>query len=404
MRSSISSSDAATAVIDPVALALVADGLRGRERPGFVRLTASDRPGVAQPVPVRDIPPQPWARIVVGMLVMTAFLLGGWEMAWRAYGVAPSYRNSNGEWAEQRRRIDEGDGGRTVLIGASRMLFDVQLPVWEGITGKRPIQLAIEGTSPVPMLEDLAADPNFTGHLLVGVAPQQFFGAFTYRADVLPYFHKQGPSQRSGNWLSKQLLEPFFAFYDPDFALATVVKRQPWPARPGLRQRTDVRKLRVSDADRSTRMWDKVAVDPAYRMLSRSVWAQSFNAPPPGMETPPKATALIDAQIGKTVAAMGKLRARGVEVVFVRMPSSGAFHDYEQKYLPRADTWDLLLRRTGAPGIHFEDYPQLQGFEQPEWSHLAPSAVDGFTAALVPLVEAEFRKLETPVASRDAHR
>jgi len=28
-----------------------------------VRLTASDRPGVAQPVPVRDIPAQPWRAI-----------------------------------------------------------------------------------------------------------------------------------------------------------------------------------------------------------------------------------------------------------------------------------------------------------------------------------------------------
>ena len=35
-------------------------------RPGFVRLTAADRPGVAQPVPERDIPAQPWGRIWIG--------------------------------------------------------------------------------------------------------------------------------------------------------------------------------------------------------------------------------------------------------------------------------------------------------------------------------------------------
>ncbi len=29
-------------------------------RVDFVRMTASDRPGVAQPVPARDIPPRPW--------------------------------------------------------------------------------------------------------------------------------------------------------------------------------------------------------------------------------------------------------------------------------------------------------------------------------------------------------
>ena len=80
-------------------------------------------------------------------------------------GAVPGYHNSNAEWAQQRRRIDAGEGDKTVLVGSSRILFDVQLPVWERVTGERPIQLAIEGTSPVPVLEDLADDPNFTGRL-----------------------------------------------------------------------------------------------------------------------------------------------------------------------------------------------------------------------------------------------
>ena len=45
------------------------------ERPGFVRLTAADRPGVAQPVPERDIPPQPWGRILLGALVLFLLLM-----------------------------------------------------------------------------------------------------------------------------------------------------------------------------------------------------------------------------------------------------------------------------------------------------------------------------------------
>ena len=364
-------------------------------RPGCVRLTASDRPGVAQPVPVRDIPPQPWARIVVGMLVMTALLLGGWEMAWRAYGVAPGYRNSNGEWAQQRRRIDQGEGGKTVLIGASRVLFDVQLPVWERIAGERPIQLALEGTSPLPMLEDLAADPNFTGHLLVGIAPDIFFSGFAYRGEVLPYFHKQGPSQRSGNLLSRWLLEPWFAFYDPDFALATVVRRLAWPSRAGAHARTDVRKLLTQEADRNSHMWRKLEIDPEYRALARSIWAQDFDGPLPGMDSPQGAKKLIDEQIDKAANAIATLRARGVKVLFLRPPSAGKYYAFEQKYLPRADTWELLLKRTGVAGVHFEDYPELQGYDSPEWSHLSASEAERFTAALVPIIERDFWRRET---------
>ena len=83
--------------------------LRESERPGFVRLTAADRPGVAQPVPERDIPLQPWGRIALGAVLLLLVLLAGWESYWRAFGAQPSYRNSDGEWALQRRRIDYGE-------------------------------------------------------------------------------------------------------------------------------------------------------------------------------------------------------------------------------------------------------------------------------------------------------
>lgn len=367
------------------------------ERPGFVRLTASDRPGVAQPVPERDIPMQPWGRVFVVALVLFLLLMAGWEAYWRNFGVQPGYRNSNGQWAQQRRRIDNGEGGKTVLLGASRVLFDVQLPVWEQITGERPIQLAMEGTSPVPMLEDLAADPDFTGRLLVGVAPDIFFSGFAYRGEVVPYYHKQGPSQRSGNWLSMLLLEPYFAFYDHDFALDVVVQRQDWPQRPGRPTSMRVRKLSMAEADRNTHMWSKVANDPDYRDLCRAIWAQDFAGPLPGMEKPADKRKLIDGEIAKAVAAIRTLRSRGVQVVFVRPPSSGEYYAFEQKYLPRAETWDLLLQRTGAPGVHFEDHPQLQGYHMPEWSHMSASEANRYTAELAPLVEAEFNRLERPV-------
>jgi hypothetical protein len=383
MRSSISSSDrggSASAPGEQVAF----------DRPGFARLTASDRPGVAQPVPERDIPARPWQPIFIGMLLIVVVLMAGWEMVWRAYGVTPGYRNSNGEWAAQRRRIDQGEGGKTVLIGSSRTLFDVQLPVWERITGERPIQLAIEGTSPLPMLEDLAADADFTGRLMVGIAPQQFFGAFAYRADVLPYYRKQSPSQRSGNWLSMHFLEPYFAFYDPDFALATLVRRQPWPARSGVHQRVDVRKLSVQEADRNSHLWSKLENDAEYREMARSRWAQMFGEPLPGMETPEKKQRVIDEQIARAAAAVATLRKRGVPVLFLRAPSGGPYLEYEQRMLPRTATWDVLLQRTGAAGIHFQDYPELQGYDLPEWSHLSAADANRFTAALVPIIQRDF--------------
>lgn len=367
----------------------VEDQARYLSRGDYARVTAADRPGVAQPVPVRDVPNQPWGRILLGALILFALLLGAWEAYWRAFGVTPATRNSDGLWATQRRRIDNGEGNATVLVGSSRMYFDLQLDVWERLDGKRPIQLAFEGTSPVTFLENLAADPNFTGRLLIGVAPELFFSGFAYRGGALKYYEKESPSQRVGQWLSMHLIEPYFAFYDADFALATVLKRQDWPARAGKREHLDVRKLSISEPDRNTHLWDKVADDPDYKALARKIWLQDFA---PSDDDPPadKMQKTMQEQIDRAVAAVIKLRERGVKVLFVRPPSAGPYLDFDNKLFPRAQSWDVLLAKSGAQGIHFEDYPELQGYELPEWSHIKHTDAKRFTEALYKIITRDF--------------
>ena len=273
------------------------------------RETASDRPGVAQPVPKRPVPVQPWGAIFLGMLVMLSVLLGAWEWYWRDFGVTPGIRNTHGLWAIQRRRIDHGEGAATVLLGASRVYFDLQLPVWEKLAGKRPIQLAYEGTTPLGYLEDLAADANFTGRALVGVAPDVFFSGYAYRGGADKYTRNESPSQRVGQWLSMNFVEPYLAFYDPDYALATVLQRQPWPDRPGKHASIDVRKLSVTDAGRNTHMWSKVVDDADYRALARKIWEQDFE-PGPDDPTPEKLKQMATEQIQRGESRQDAARAR----------------------------------------------------------------------------------------------
>jgi hypothetical protein len=362
----------------------------------YARETASDRPGVAQPVPKRPVPAQPWNRILVVALVLFVALVGGWEWYWRDFGATPGTRNSDGLWAIQRRRIDNGEGDATVIVASSRLFFDLQLDVWEKLDGKRPIQLAWEGTTPVPFLEDLAADPKFTGRLLVGVAPELFFSGFAYRGKALKYTRDESPSQRVGQWLSMHFVEPYLAFDEFDYALAAVLKRQPWPERPGKPNHIDVRKLAVTDPDRNTHMWGKVETDRDYQALTRRIWMQDFVDD----DLPPQAEMDKgrDAQIDKAVKAIATLRARGVKVLFVREPSTGPYLDYDNRLFPRATSWDVLIAKSGVPGIHFEDYAELQGLDQPEWSHLSYADAKKFTAALHAIVVRDFWKPEANAA------
>ena len=385
MPSSTSSSDSALALT------------RGYARQGtpdrYARQTAADRPGIAQPVPVRPVPEQPWGRILAGAVLLAALLLGCWEAYWRHYGVHPAIANTEGLWAIQRRRLDHGEGDATVLLGASRMYFDMQLPVWERLDGRRPIQLSFEGTSPLTALEDLAADPNFTGRILLSVEPDLIFSGFGLHNGAPRYAKKQSPSQLIGQWLSMRFIEPYLAFDDPDFALQTVLARQPWPQRPGRVWRVRVRKLAEHEADRNTHLWSKVADDPQYRELARSIWRQDFE-PSPEDPSPKQAMKSEQEQIERAAKSVAKLEARGVKVLFVRMPSTGEYLAYEDREFPRARSWSALLAATGAPGIYFEDYPELrpdvQGYYLPEWSHMTRADGERFTAALYKIIARDF--------------
>ena len=350
--------------------------------------TSSFKPSDAAPTYQRELPllniGSAWA--IAAIVCLLGFL--AWEWKWRAFGVAPTYRNSDTAWAVQRRRISDGEGHKTVLIGSSRVLFDVQLPVWEQMFGERPIQLAFEGTSPIFALEDLAEDPKFTGRLLVGVSPPLFFSGFDLRAKGIANWARETPAQRVGHWLSMHLIEPFFAFYDDDYRLMTVLRRQEWwPPRSGVNVYTDVRRLSVMDKDRNTRLWDKLEHDPEYQALAKNIWRQIFR-PPPGM-TPEIGRQIAEEQLNRAVAAINKLKARGASIVFLRAPSTDEFLEAENKGFPRERTWNVLLERTGVPGVHFEDYPELQGLNLPEWSHMTGADAERFTERLCAILQRE---------------
>ncbi len=322
-------------------------------------------------------------------ILITIVLLIAWEAWVRSEGVTPAYRNSDSQWVEQRRRINNGAGDGWVFTGSSRVLFNMQLSVWERLDNRRPIQLALEGTAPVAVMESLADDDDFTGNLIVGVAPGLFFSGYEYRRPAIDRFEKESPTQWFGHKVSV-LVEPYLAFYNFDFAFPAILRRQPVPARDGVVFDLDVRKLSNMERDRNTRLWDKLDYDEEYRELARHIWAQNWmpfaELPPPVQE---KLLEARQKQLDRAIAATKKLQAKGVEVIFVQMPYEGHYAVSEIDIAPRELTWDVLLEQTGAPGLHFQDHEEMQGYWLPEWSHMTGDEADRFTEALYGLVQRE---------------
>jgi hypothetical protein len=328
----------------------------------------------------REIPDRPWGRIALMALVFTVVMIAGWEALWRHEQFqAGDVKDTYAGWAEQRRHA-EGDA--TVLIGTSRNLYDVDLDVWQKTTGVRPVQLSLAGTSPRFVLADLANDPNFHGLVISDMVTGLFYGDFAGRgAKALPYYQHETPSQRAGYFLAIPP-EYAFAYIDDQTRPKELWRRVILPTRPGQRPAfVDPYKIEVGQPDRNSEMWSRVVNDQAYRERAIRIWGELFK-PRPG--APPLDPPKVIAEVAANVA---KIRARGGNVVFVFHPQGG-FLAAGETHLPRAVFWDGLLARSGTVGVRYDDYPQLQGFRTPEFSHMHPRDAEVYTARLAPLVVA----------------
>jgi hypothetical protein len=326
-----------------------------------------------------------WLGLLVAIVGVMAF------EAWvRSLGVPPeAYLNSPGAWVDQRRRIDDGEGDAWVFIGSSRVKFNLQVPVWERLDGRAPLQLALEGTSPLRILQGLAEDEDFNGRVIVGVAPGLYFSGFEGQRRAIDRYEQESPSQWMGHRLSL-LIEPWLSFYDREFSLGRILGRQPLPLREGMEWDAQVRMLAHQDRVRNTRMWDRVETDADYRELARRIWAAGWK---PFAERDEDFRERMlkkrEEVIGQTVEAVAKLREKGAEAIFVMMPYEGHYATSEPDFAPRELTWDRMIEESGAIGLHFQDHEEMQGYYLPEWSHMTAAEADRFTEVFYGLVQRE---------------
>ena len=340
--------------------------------PAGLRLTASDRPGQAQPVPTRDVPSQPWGMIMLG--VVAGLLIGTVALEVNArenIGLhAGDIDNSEVSWTNEKLRAA---GAPAAIVGDSRILFDTDLNRFEALTGVRPIQLAIHGTSALTLLENMADDKDFKGVLIVGLADTMFFQPFDgYGGYVHKFKEYRSPYRIASNEID-HVLQRRLAFLDSNYRLSVVAHRLDPDFRPGVEgPMDDIWKLQEVGEHRQTWMWDRVEYDPAWRARTRWAW-KGFK------EKFPFTAELIAKGQGRAKAAVDKIRSRGGDVVFIRPPSAPELRVNEEAQVPKEKGWDVLLRNTHSIGIHIDELPAARGLTLPEWSHLSRRCATVFT-------------------------
>src|SRR4051812_10424308 len=303
----------------------------------------------------RPIPPAPWRGIAVVVSIVVIVVTASWELYSRSLGYGPTLNDNEDLWTLRRRAVTPES---IVIIGDSRAWFDVELDEFQKGLGKRPIQLAMAGSTALPALADLADDKNFHGTVICSVVPHLFFAPpgsppMDRAEKGVKRFHNQTPAQRASEYLARPL-EEHVAFLKPDdLSLEGLLNQLPIRNRPGaLVPPRFPPYFQTEDRERRARMWEKCA-EPGSDLAKRiqQIWIPLFTPPAPPTYVPndvffAQLNEGIKKRFADVAAAVGKIRARGGKIVFVRFPNTGRLKELEDGITPREQTWDPLLKMT----------------------------------------------------------
>lgn len=345
-------------------------------------------------IPYRKIPERNWRLAWLLCVALLIPALSGWEFVARSMHHLPGnydgYTNFTTQWAEERRKLDQTDHGfRVLLLGSSRMLWAADLNILEQELGTRPLQLAIAGTGPALMLQSVVEDTDFDGLMLVGVTPFLFNrldeGAFG--KDALRWYEGASPSEYVG-YRIHSLLSAYLGFLDDGFKLFSMIDHySDLPERDGVVDlNAEDWKLGDHYGDRQTDLWPPVEVEGSFdNEQILAFWRDGLIRDP---EPPEEMEKMATEAVEFFAPLVERLRERGGDVVFIRMPSSGKYLDHDLATRYRELTWSPMADGIDAVWINSMDYGELSSeLEIPEWSHLSRRSQDDFSRRIIPVLE-----------------
>lgn len=326
---------------------------------------------------------------LLSMILVSSTLLV-WELYLRQQGVDISYDDEESLWANKRDLATRNQEEATVFVGSSRNKYDVDINTWKSLTGENLIQLSCVGSSPLLILQDLAKDIQFGGRVVMDVTEPLFF-SMSPRNQERPSknikWRKDRTPAQAFSFHVNHLLESQFVFLDKDyFSLNSLIDKIKLP------NRQDVFVFpefpfgfeRVS-FDRQNYMSANFVQDTNKHQQVRDVWTFVKKI----SKDPPVQGPNLDSILYQVKENVSQILSRGGQVIFIRTPSSGIMLENENKNYPREAYWDRLLSTTKCEGIHFADYPPIDHFICPEWSHLTPEDALVYTKNLVQILKTE---------------
>jgi len=317
-------------------------------------------------------------------LLIAILLLIPYELYWRYVERWPAgYDSQNLDyWADWRGRVDDLGKDDVIIMGSSRGHFDINIHLWDSITGTRPIMLAYAGSSPFHPLADIVDNSEFDGLLVLSVAPGLFFtvkdswGAGKGR-DFVDHYYKRTYAQRFSHWIF-QYIDPQFSYIQEDLSLRILIERLPFENRDSVQNQALWPPMVHMDQYRNIRMLKGMETDTVLQNRQTAIWT------PPVWKNRYKDS--VDVIMDHYVGLIKKFKEKGGRIALIRPPVTGGYLENEPILFPRDKYWDRLLRASNSPGYHFMDHEDTKNLIPPEWSHLNRKDADLYTKTIIKLL------------------
>lgn len=344
------------------------------------------------------LPRAQWPRILGGALLIYVVFVGFMELRLALRGFDAAVFDSEALWLKERQRASELGENALILVGGSRIQLGADLNALRTQTGLEPVQLAIDGSTFLPIFAGLATDPSiqgtvivdFSDHLLIDSNQTQRSHEWQSHYNQMDHRWRLPDFDSIEGWLAGYWRTHLRSYADGAQPVTSLFSRL-LPAKP-------TRQYLLTRPDRS-RQADYSKVDMPgfyYRRVIRNLGQEIPITPGMTIEDLEKnlrariealqrntgAMDLYESASRKLAAQAAAIRERGGRVFFVMLPKSGLVRMIDERLYPRPLFWDRFKSIVNAPSLHFEDIPAMRELFCPDGSHLDYRQSAHFTAEL----------------------
>lgn len=321
-------------------------------------------------------------------LLMGMFLILIAENFLRFKGGEPGVRDTAELWASQRDRASSIGDDALILVGSSRVQLGLDLGVLAKETGMTPIQLAIDGSPNLEVIENLANDETVTGTVLISTSLRLLFpskNAIRIKQWIDVYEKKYRnlwfPEKEQ---LLKAKLQSVSALYASIIPLDILIPLL-------FNEKKSLRNVYLKTLPSRERNADYSLVDmPGFyirrveRTLGHPLPEEAYKSYDSFQESVISVTKVKyskfnadSKRLRRIKTAIEKFKKRGVEVIIIRFPLSGLVESISDIRYPKAQ-WDKVVSGLGVATIDYRDYPQLV-YQLPDGAHLDKTQKSEFT-------------------------